>query len=131
MFEINLVPDVKAEMIRAQKMRNLVFFMATVVSIIALGLVLLLFSIKAGQDIILNGKDAQLELMSAKLEDFDGLDELLTVQSQLANLDVIKNNKMLLSRVFTALSSLLAMPNGDEVTISSLNVNMQEGSLVF
>lgn len=131
MFEINLVPDVKAEMIRAQKMRNLVFFMATVVSIIALGLVLLLFSIKAGQDISLNGKDAQLELMSAKLEDFDGLDELLTVQSQLANLDVIKNNKMLLSRVFTALSSLLAMPNGDEVTISSLNVNMQEGSLVF
>ena len=62
MFEINLVPDVIAEMIRAQKMRNLVFFMATVVSIIALGLVLLLFSIKAGQDISLNGKDAQLDV---------------------------------------------------------------------
>ena len=34
-YEVNLVPDVKLEMIRLQKIRNLVFFVCIVVSIVS------------------------------------------------------------------------------------------------
>ena len=41
MYEINLVPDVKAEMIKAQKTRNLVFFVCGAISAMAIGMVIM------------------------------------------------------------------------------------------
>lgn len=131
MFEINLVPDVKAEMIRAQKKRNVVFFAAAAVSAIAAGLVVLLMGVKFGQDLKLNGQDDKLKLMSSTIEKYDGLDELLTVQKQLSDLQTISENKKMLSRVFTVLHSLLEQENDDEVKISSLDVNMLTSDLTF
>lgn len=128
MFEINLVPDVKAEMIKAQKMRNLVYFVSGTVAAIAIGFVVLLVTIKAGQDIKLSTQDNQLELLSGKLEEYDGLDEILTVQSQLSNLEAIGNNKKMLSRIFMILAAF--MPSGDdEVTISKLDVDLDGATL--
>ena len=131
MFEINLVPDVKAEMIQAQKKRNVVFFAAAVVSAIAAGLVVLLMGVKFGQDLKLKNQDDKLELMSNTIEKYDGLDELLTVQKQLSDLQTISENKKMLSRVFTVLHSLLEQENDDEVKISSLDVNMLTSDLTF
>lgn len=124
MYEINLVPDVKAEMIHAQKIRNVVFFASFVVSAMAIAIVVLLVMFKLGQDITLATQDKRLELMSKKLEEYDGLDEVLTVQSQLQNLEVIRDNKKMASRVFAILSSML--PKGaDSVTVSSLTIDFE------
>ena len=131
MFEINLVPDVKAEMIKAQKKRNVVFFASAVVSVIAAGLVILLMGVKFGQDIKQKDQDDRLKLMSETIDKYDGLGELLTVQKQLSDLKTISENKKLLSRVFTVLYSLLEQENDDEVRISSLDVNMLESDLSF
>ena len=131
MFEINLVPDVKAQMIAAQKKRNVVFFAASAVSAIAAGLVLILMGVKVGQDLKMNGQDDKLELMSSTIEKYDGLDELLTVQKQLSDLQTISENKKMLSRVFTVLHSLLEQENDDEIKISSLDVNMLTSDLTF
>lgn len=130
MFEINLVPDVKAEMIKAQKKRNLVFFISVAVSAVAAGLVLILLSVKIGQDVKIGSQDKQLEQMSSTLEKYDGLEELLTVQKQLSDLETIANNKTVLSRVFTVLYSIL--PSGeDTISISSLDINLGTSEISF
>lgn len=131
MFEINLVPDVKAEMINAQKKRNVVLFASVAVSAIAAAIVVILFGVKVGQDITINGQDSRLEAMSNTIERYDGLDNLLTVQKQLSDLQTISNNKKLLSRVFTVLHSIVQQENGDEIKISSLDVNMDTAQLSF
>lgn len=131
MFEINLVPDVKAEMIKAQKKRNVVFFASAVVSAISIGIVLLLLSIKAGQDWKMSNQDSQLKQMSSKIRSYDGLEDLLTVQKQLSDLNTISSNKKMLSRVFTVLHSIVATENGDEIKISSLDVNFNTMDLTF
>ena len=131
MFEINLVPDVKAEMLRTQKKRNFVFVICGVVSAIAIGLVLVLISVKAGFDLRINNQDRTLQLMSGKLEEFDSLDEILTIQKQLSDLEAIKNNKKNLSRVFTVLGTLLATNADDSITVSSLSVNLKESTISF
>ncbi|MBQ1528146.1 hypothetical protein IIZ77_00675 [Candidatus Saccharibacteria bacterium] len=132
MFEINLVPDVKAEMIRAQKKRNVVFFASAVVSAIAAGLVVILLGVKVGQDVRINAQDSQLKQMSDKIESYDGLSELLTVQKQLSDLQTISENKKMLSRVFTVLYSIVhSTRNGDTVNISSLDVNLETADLDF
>ena len=130
MFEINLVPDLKAEMIKAQKMRNVVFFISAVIAMIAVGMVLVLISIRTAQNISISEKDEQLMMMSKKLEEYDDLDQLLTIQEQLNGLSQIDGNKKVLSRVFTFLSALL--PSGaDTIQISSLNVNLEDSTISF
>ena len=130
MFEINLVPDIKAQMIHTQKIRNLVMFLSGVVAAIAVGLVVILIGIKSGQDLRISAQDSQLKKMSDKLEEYDGLSEVLTIQNQLNNLELIGSNKKLFSRVFMVMATLL--PTGaDTVTISSMDVNLDESLLTI
>lgn len=127
-YEINLVPQVKMEMIRAQKTRNLVLFICILVSSIAVGAVVVLFGIKSGQDIAMASQDTRLENMSAKLNAYNELGSLITIQSQLDSIDQISDQKTVLSRVFGAMGAML--PQGaDSVQLSSLNVNLETNVL--
>ncbi len=127
-YEINLVPEVKMQMIRAQKMRNLVLFICIVVSSIAVGAVVVLFGVKSGQDIALASQDRRLENLSKKVNEFDELSSLLTIQGQLKGLSGIVENKKVVSRVFGALGVML--PQGaDTVQLSELNLNLSNNLL--
>lgn len=123
MHEINLVPDVKAEAIKSQKVRNFIFFVSGTVSAIAIGFVVLLLMIKVGQDIALASSDKTLEAMSGKLTEYDGLEEVLTIQNQLTSLESIRTNKKVFSRIFAILAAIV--PTGaDSVTLSDVDVDM-------
>lgn len=123
-YEINLVPQVKSEMIKAQKVRNMVLFVCILVSSIAVGAVVVLFGIKSGQDIAMSSQDARLEKMSEKLNGYNELNSLVTIQGQLQNIDEIIDQKTVLSRVFGALGVML--PQGaDSVALSELGVNLE------
>lgn len=127
-YEINLVPEVKHQMIKAQKLRNLVLFICIVVSAVSVGVVAVLFSIKSGQDIAMSNQDKRLETMSAKLVGFEELGDLVTIQGQLDELKEIAENKRMLSRVFGALGAMLPT-GGDVVQLSELRVNLETSSL--
>lgn len=123
-YEINLVPDVKMQMIRAQKTRNLVLFICIVVSSVAVGAVVVLFGIKSGQDIAISSQDKRIELMSNKLNSYNELGSLVTFQNQLTGIAEVNSQKTVLSRVFGALGVML--PQGqDSVRLSQLNINME------
>lgn len=125
-YEINLVPEVKAQMIRAQKVRNLVLFLCIVVSSVAVGVVVILFGVKSGQDIVMANQDNKLALMSKTLNSYSELENLVTVQGQLQGIADITDQKTVLSRVFSALS--VTLPQGaDSVKLSELNVNLDTG----
>ncbi len=125
-YEINLVPEVKAQMIRAQKTRNLVLFICILVSSIAVGAVVILFGVKSGQDIVMANQDNRLDLMSKTLNSYSELNNLVTIQGQLQGISDITSQKTVLSRVFSALS--VTLPQGaDSVRLSELNVNLDTG----
>lgn len=129
-YEINLVPVVKAEMIKAQKVRNLVLFICIVVSSVAIGVVVILFGIKSGQDIAIGNQDKRLALMSNKLNEYTELKDLVTIQDQLGRIADIVDQKTVLSRVFGALSVM--MPQGsDDVKLSELRVDLQTNTLTM
>lgn len=125
-YEINLVPEVKAQMIKAQRMRNMVLFICIVVSSVAVGAVVILFGIKSGQDIAMSNQDGRLELMSSKLNEYTELDDIVTIQAQLQGISNILGQKTILSRVFGAMGAML--PQGDDdVTLSQLRADMATG----
>ncbi len=102
-YEISLVPAVKTQLIRAQKIRNRVFFACIVISCAALGVVLVLFSIKSGQDIAMSNQDKRLESLSEKINSYSELDSLITIQNQLDRHGEIIDNRQIISRAFGAL----------------------------
>ncbi len=125
--EINLVPDVKGEMIRALKLRNFILFLCIVVIASSIGVSLVFFSIVSGQNAVVAGKTDTLNEMSEKINSYSDLSDFLTIKDQLGNISSITDNKKVLSRTFGILSALL--PTGaDTITISELRVDLEEGA---
>lgn len=129
-YEVNLVPDVKLEMIRLQKIRNLVFFICIVVSIASISTVAILGGIKGTQDLVISGQESHIKNLSDKVTTYKELPDFLTIQDQLKKLSEINKNRPVLSRVFPILKILF--PTGaDTITMSELNINLDTATLNF
>ena len=129
-YEVNLVPDVKLQMIKMQKMRNLVFFICIAVSIASVSTVAILGGIKGTQDLMISGQENHINKLSDKVTTYKELPDFLTIQDQLKKLSEINKNRPVLSRVFPILKNLF--PTGaDTITMSELNVNLETSTLNF
>lgn len=129
-YEVSLVPEVKRNMIKAMKFRNIMLFVCIVLASVAGGTVIVMASIWTGQNVTMGGQDARLKSMSDKINNYSSLSEFLTIQDQLGNIAQINDNKKVLSRVFSILSTLL--PEGpDTVSISELSVDLSTNTLRF
>lgn len=127
-YEINLVPELKHQMIKALKVRNLVLFICIVVSIASVSVVLVLLGIKGGQDIAMANQDGKLATMSARLMGYEELGDLVTIQAQLEKLGEISDHKTVLSRVFGAMGAMLPT-GGDQVQLSELRVDLTQNTI--
>ena len=121
--EINLVPDVKGEMIKALKLRNYIFFLSIVVAAASVGVTLLAGLFMGGQQLALDSKKTTINNLSNKLNSYEDLNDFLTIKDQLGNIATLTSNKKVLSRTFNILSTII--PTGaDTITISELGVNL-------
>lgn len=119
--EINLVPDIKDEFIKALKFRNFVFFLCIVVASASTVVILIFLSIAGGQQGFINAKQGTIKLLEEKITSYSDLSDFLTVRDQLSNINEITENKVLMSRTFNILSALI--PTGaDSISISELTV---------
>lgn len=123
--EINLVPDIKGEMIKALKLRNYIFFICIVVAAASVGVTVAFGLIAGGQQLARDAKKSTIEQLSEKISSYSDLSDTLTIKDQLSNISTLTSDKKVLSRTFNALSALL--PTGaDTITISELNVSLSD-----
>ena len=128
--EINLVPDIKGEMIKALKLRNFIFFLCIVVAAASVAITLIFGMIVGGQQLAVDGKKNTIDNLSNKVNSYSDLTDFLTIKDQLGNLQKISDNKKVLSRTFGILSALL--PSGaDTITLSELNVVLSDTNPTF
>lgn len=131
MIEINLVPDVKLELIKARRLRTGIISFAIIVSLVAGGVVTLLalytFGVQGVTQLTLNG---QIEAESKKLKSVQDLSEMLTVQNQLSELEDTHSNKLAASRLFDLMVKVV--PDGDNnVRFSAIEVDAEEGVITL
>ncbi|MDO4742195.1 MAG: hypothetical protein Q4A79_02365 [Candidatus Saccharibacteria bacterium] len=127
-LEINLVPDVKNEMIKALKLRNFIFFLCLIISAASVAAILIFASIAGGQQAAVDGKKKTLDNLSAKINSFEDLGDFLTIKDQLGNLSALADNKKLISRTFDALAAFI--PSGpDSIIISGLSIDLANSSV--
>lgn len=128
--EINLVPDVKNEMIRTLKLRNFIFFLCIVVASASVGVTFIFGVIAGGQNAVISGNQTTIDNLSKKLNSYTDLDDFLTIKDQVGNISTLTDQKTVLSRTFDVLAAMI--PTGaDSISISELNVNLTDESPTF
>jgi len=123
MIEINLVPDVKQELIKAQRVRASVISVAILIGIVAVGVVVVLaiwvFAVQTARDII---TDNTIKSESQKLSSVEDISNTLTIQNQLTKLAQMHNSKHIDSRLFDILTTINpSAPNNVAITKLTLD----------
>ena len=124
MISINLLPDIKKNLLRVRRERNLVVTVSIVAVAASVGVLFLLGAMLAGATIIKNGHIGKIDDYESEIEeakDNDQLNEYLTVQNQLAQIDGLKSEQNVYSRLMDYLVQLNpAAPNNAALTSVSL-----------
>lgn len=123
MIEINLVPDVKQELIRAQRVRSSVISIAIVIGLASVAVVVLLaiwvFAIQAGRGFLV---DNTIKDENQKLSSVEDISNTLTIQNQLSALSAMHDSKHIDSRIFDMLATINPeAPNDIKLTKTTLD----------
>lgn len=131
MIQINLVPDVKQELIRAQQIRATVISVAVIVGVAAAAVVVLLalyvFGAQTARSLI---SDAGIKSESAKLAKVPDLTNTLTIQNQLTQISALRDTTHVSSRLFDILAACNP-PAPNDVTISTAKLDTSSNTLAI
>lgn len=119
MISINLIPNVKQELLRAQHQRTAVISIAITVGIVAVAVVVVLGVIVGGQKLYSAQLDNEIDNKSASLLSTPDLTNMLTLQNQLGKIDTINDAKNIDSRLFDILVATNP-PAPNNISISSV-----------
>lgn len=122
MIEINLIPDVKQELLRAQKARAIVISFSILTSIVAVGVVALLlayiFGVQGIRGVVL---DDQITKKGETFSNVEDLSKILTIQNQLKTISSLNEQKSMNSRMFDVIAAITPQ-NAGVVTFSQITV---------
>lgn len=120
-LQINLLPDVKKEFLHAQRQRNLVMSISIIASIAAGATILVLALVLGGQMIQKTVLMGNIENKKSQIEEAKKtgqLNEYLTVQNQLSQIESLKQKQPQFSRVFSYINQI----NPSNVQVSALRI---------
>ena len=129
MIELNLLPDVKKDFLKAQRTRNSVISGAIIITIAAAVITAILAStVYIGQNAVIALQTKSVKEKNDKLKSQPEIEKYLTVQNQLKNIDALHSDKLLYSRAFTYIQALNpATPNN--IALSSIALKKEESLL--
>jgi Tfp pilus assembly protein PilN len=131
MIEINLVPDVKQELIHARMVRSAVISGAIITTIVAGALVAVLSIYVFGVQTVRSAvADAAIKKGSSQLESVTDLSKILTIQNQLTKMTALNDTKSIDSRIFDLLQATIP-PAPNDVEVSSLTIDQTAGTIAF
>ncbi len=123
MIQINLLPSIKAEYVKAQRTKRTVISVSIIAIAVSLGIVGILSSIAFGaQQIQLNSLEDKTTKNEAKIKEVKDLDRILTIQNQLVALTPLHDAKPVMSRLFT----YMQQTTPDSVTLEKYAIKNDE-----
>lgn len=122
MIELNLLPDIKMEFIKAQRSQRMVTGIAALVSIVAIALLIILLGFNQLQKKHITDLTKDIASKSAQLEGKPNINRILTVQSQLESLTSLHDQKPAAARLLDYLNQVTPTT----VTIASLSADFTQ-----
>jgi Tfp pilus assembly protein PilN len=131
MIELNLLPDVKRDFVRAQRTRRQVIASMILLGITAVGLVAALaLYVYGGQFAIGQLLDTGIKDKSERLAKVSDLGDYLTIQNQLRALPALHSEKHVYARLFDYLPILNPAPPNN-IRITRLTTNDDAGTITI
>lgn len=123
MIEINLIPDVKQELIKAERVRGVVISFSILAGIIALAIVGVLAVYVFGVQTVRSALDDDaIKKGGEQLASVEDLSKVLTIQNQLSKINELNSQKKIDSRVIDVIQAVTP-PAPNNIQISSLFVD--------
>ncbi len=130
MIQINLLPDVKQEYIRARKQRNTAIFISVAVAAASVAVVVVIGLVIGGQYVLGLTRDNAIKDEYAKLSSESDLSNLVTIQNQLSIVSGQNDKRSMQSRVFNVIS--VVNPTGsNSVAFSEISVLPETSTLIL
>ena len=120
MIQINLIPDVKRELLRAQAMRNLVIFASIIVTGVAIAAVVLTFLFIGGQNLLMDSKDKEIKAKFTDLTKISDVDQVIVLQSQLSEISKVRNVSPNFSRLIAQVLVAVKTDGNNAVDFSGI-----------
>lgn len=127
MIQLNLLPEVKLEYLKAQRSRRLVSSIAVLVTLGSIGLLALFLSFSALQAKHLSDLNKDIKSDTAKLKAQPDVVKVLTVQNQLNRLSDLHASKPAAPRVFDFLNQLTPA----QISINSLLLDFTQQQITI
>ncbi len=106
-LQLNLLPDIKMQANKQEKVRNRLVGVAVMVSLVCFGVfVLMALTVYGLQKKQLSDSNKQIETASAELQKIPNLNKVLTVRNQLGQLVNLHQSKHTISRLFSYLKQV-------------------------
>ena len=122
MIEINLIPDVKRELLKAQRMRRVAISISMLVGVGAVVVVVILGVILGAQTIHENIAKNNIKTEYNKLKAVENIDDVLTIQNQLSKIQAYQDKKSMDSRLFDIINAINP-PAPNNVRFSSVRID--------
>lgn len=123
-IQFNLLPDVKAKYIDAQRNRKTITTACLIASAASVAIfILVFFSVAVVQKAQLSKANSDAKKAAAELKNIQGIEKIATVQNQLKTLAGLHQNKHAASRIFDYMPKVTPV----SASISSLSVNFSDG----
>lgn len=130
MIQINLVPDVKQEMLHAQRMRNVAISLSIVIGLVAVGVVVALALILGGQVAVQKIEEGQITTGYSKLSSISDLDSALTIQNQLGTISSQNDKRTIDSRLLDVLAAINP-PAPNDVKLSKVTLDPTQNTITL
>lgn len=128
MIQLNLLPDVKMQFIKAQRTKHVVLMTALIISGTAIGIVMFLATIVYGAQVLqLNSLNDAIKSKTTDIKKIDDLNKILTIQNQLNALPGLFEQKPVISRVFVFLPQITPT----DVNIADYKLKLEDNTMSF
>lgn len=126
MIEMNLLPDIKKQALKAQNIKRLAILFSTLVSFISVSIfVIMLFYVDVIQINNLKSLSSDINHYSANLKNNTNLNKILTIQNQLVTVPQLQAQTPAASRLFGFLTQLTPT----SASITKLNVDFNQDTM--
>lgn len=128
MTQFNLLPDVKLQYIRSQRLKQTVVVAAVITGAVSLFVLIVMFLVvNVFQKKYIHDMNSDIKNSISQLNQIPDLDKILTVQNQLNSLPNLHNTKPVVSRLSTYLSQVVPA----QVDISNLNIDFDQHTMII
>lgn len=129
MIELNLLPDVKQEFVRTERLKKAIVSLMILVCFVAGGVVIffavIVYAVQPGLQLLV---DNQIKDSNSQLADNKNLIRDLTIQNQLATLPELHDSKVVYDRLFEYLR-VLNPENPSDVVFSKASIDSSTNTL--